>query len=465
MEKVVERLGRFASELSLERIPQEVIEKGKTCLLNGIGIGLSCFRMDTSKAARGLIKQYEKGPDKGATLLGDGSKVSMMGAAFANGVMFHSRGQEDTHGTMHIGTTVIPTALAVAEWKKSSGKDLLAAVIAGYEVAAAIGKEFTPLTTPRGFRASPIYGVFGSATAAGKLLRLNPAQMAAALSYAAAFASGTLEPFLAGTMEIFFENGLANRNGILAALIAQTGMSGAPSAMEGPLGFCQAFTGQRDNPDLIGAEIGQTWEIRNVFFKPYATCAFNQSPVTAVMNLIQKHDLKAEQVERIHIRMNSYEANYPGNKYTGPFATFLQTIMSTAFGMAVPILERKLLFSDLWRFDDPGINALCRLTTVEADDQLPPLNVVLAVQLKGGQTLQEELRVSPDYYFYDYDRDIHLITGIHQEMRVPKHVTASLIDQIREVEKWKSVDRFVRSLTFKTEKKNSLAQKGKKGAK
>jgi len=81
-----------------------------------------------------------------------------MGGAFANGVMFHSRGQEDTHGTMHIGTTVIPTALAVAEWKKSSGKDLLAAIIAGYEVAAAIGKELTPLTTPRGFRASPIYG-------------------------------------------------------------------------------------------------------------------------------------------------------------------------------------------------------------------------------------------------------------------------------------------------------------------
>ncbi len=469
METIVERLGRFAADLTLDKIPREVIEKGKTCMLNGIGIGLSCYNMDTSKAARSLIKQYEKAAEKGGTLLGDGNKASLMGAAFANGVMFHSRGQEDTHGTMHIGTTVIPTALSLAEWQRSSGREVLTAIIAGYEIAAAIGKEFTALTTPRGFRASPIYGIFGSATATGKLLRLNPQQMANALSYAAAYAFGTLEPFLTGTMEIFFENGLANRNGIMAALIAQTGMSGAATAMEGPFGFCQAFTNQRENPDRIGADLGQKWEILNVFFKPYATCAFNQSPVTAIINLIKKHDLKAEQVERIHIRMNAYEANYPGIKYTGPFSTFLQTIMSTAFGMGVPILERKLLFSDLWRFEDEGINKLCRLTTVEADDQLPPLNVVLTVQLKSGQTLQEDLRVSPNYYFYNYDQDVELITGIHQEMKVPKHVTENLINQVREVEAWKSVDQFVRSLTFKPKTqpraKRTTPKKRKKRAK
>jgi len=289
--------------------------------------------------------------------------------------------------------------------------------------------------------------------------------MAAALSYASAFACGTLETFLAGTMEVFFENGLANRNGILAALIAQTGMSGALSAMEGPFGFCQAFSGQRQNTNLIGEKIGQTWEIRNVFFKPYATCAFNQSPVTAVMNLIKKHDPKAEQIGRIRIRMNSYEANYPGNNYTGPFSSFLQTIMSTAFGLAIPILERKLYFSDLWRFDDPKINALCRLTTVEADDQLPPLNVNLTVELKDGRTLQEELRVSPDYYFYDYEQDIRLITSIHQEMKVPGHVTAALIDQIHKVEEWKSVDPFVRSLTFAKKSPSRIKPKRKGSAK
>jgi len=462
MATVAERLGQFAADLKWDQIPPEVIEKGKTCMLNGVGISLSCFTMDMPKAARSIVKQYEKDIGRGATLMGDGTKVSMMGAAFANGVMFHSRGQEDTHGTMHIGTTVIPTTLAVAEWKKSSGRDVLTAIIAGYEVAAAVGKELTPLTTPRGFRASPIYGIFGSATAAGKLLALNPAQMANALSYAAALAFGTLEPFLTGTMEIFFENGMANRNGIMAALIAQTGMSGASTAFEGPMGFCQAFANQRENLERIGADLGRKWEILNVFFKPYATCAFNQSPVTIMMKMIDEHNLRADQVERIHIRMNAYEANYPGIKYTGPFSTFLQTIMSTAFGMAVPLLERKLFFSDLWRFDDRLINELCRVTTVEADDQLLPLNCILTINLKDGRILQDELRITPEYYFYNYEQDVEVIRGIHREIKVPPKVTEQLIRQVKEVEKWKNVDPFIWALNFKPAKKANTIGKRRK---
>lgn len=273
METVVERLGKFASELSFKNIPTEVVSKAKACLLNGIGIGLSCANMETARAARRIVKEYEKVTDRGGTLLGDGTKVSLMGSAFANGVMFHSRGQEDTHGTMHLGTTVIPTSLAVSEWTGSSGQDLITAVVAGYEVAAAIGKELTAKTTPRGFRASPIYGIFGSVTAAGKLLKLGPAQMNHALGHAAAFAFGTLEALLTGTMEVFFENGMANRSGIMAALVAQTGMPGGATALEGPAGFSKAFADTRENLERIGSTLGKKWEIMTVFFKSYATCA------------------------------------------------------------------------------------------------------------------------------------------------------------------------------------------------
>lgn len=448
METVVERLGKFSSELTFERIPPEVVNKARTCLLNGIGIGLSCANMDTARVARKIIKEYEGTAARGGTLLGEGTKVSLMGAAFANGVMFHSRGQEDTHGTMHIGTTVIPTALAVSECAGSSGKDLLTAVVAGYEVAAAIGKELTAKTTPRGFRASPIYGIFGSVTAAGKLLKLSPAQMNHALGHAAAFAFGTLEAFLTGTMEIFFENGMANRSGIMAALVAQSGMPGALTGLDGPLGFSKAFADTRENLDRMGAALGKNWEILTVFFKPYATCAFNQSPVGTVMRLIKRTHVKAEEVESIRVRMYAYEANYPGIKYTGPFSSYLQTIMSAGFGLAVPLLERKLHFSDLWRFNDEKINRLCRVTTVEPDESLPPLNCVLTVKLKNGQELQEELRVGPEFYFYDYEQDVQLISSIHGEVGVPKGVTENLTDQLREMEKWKSVDPFVKSLTY-----------------
>lgn len=448
MESVAQRLGRFAADLTWDKLPPEVVQKAKTCLLNGVGIGLSCHGLESAKSARRLIKEYEKSVAEGATLLGDGSKASLMGAAFANGVMFHSRGQEDTHGTMHIGTMVIPSALAIAEWCGSTGKELLTAVVTGYEIAAALGKELTALTTPRGFRASPIYGIFGSAAAAGKLLGANRDQMTDTLGHAAAFAAGTTEAFLTGTMEIFFENGLANRNGIMAALIAQTGMRGAVSSLDGRVGFVQAFAGTRENMERIGADLGKKWEILEVTFKPSASCAFNQGAVTLMMRLIKKHDLKADQVARVEIRMNPYEANYPGIQYTGPFTTHLQTLMSTAFATSVALLERKLFLSDMWRFDDENINELCDITTVEADENLAPLNCVLTVELKDGQTLKDELKIRPDFYFYDFDQDIELITTIHEETKVPKTVTENLISHVREIEQWNSVDNFVQSLTF-----------------
>ena len=449
MESVVERLGRFASDLNLDQVPSEVVEKAKTCLLNGVGIGLSCHGLESAQSARKLIKEYEKSQNKGATILGDGSKVSLMGAAFGNGVMFHSRGQEDTHGTMHIGTIVIPSALAISEWYGSTGKEFLTAVVTGYEIAAALGKDLTSLTTPRGFRASPIYGIFGSAAAAGKVLGLNKDEMRSALSFAAGFAGGTTETFMAGTMEVFFQNGMASRNGVMAALIAQTGMCGAPSSLDGQVGFAQAFAGTRENMDRIGADLGKKWEILEVTFKPSASCAFNQGAVTLMMRVIKKHDLKAHQVARVKIQMNPYEANYPGIKYTGPFTTHLQTLMSTAFATSVALLERKLYFLDMWRFDDKNINELCRITTVEADENLPPLNCVLTIELKDGQTLKDELKITPDFYFYDFDQDVELITTIHEETKVPKTVTENLINHVKKVEQWGSVDDFVQSLTFK----------------
>jgi len=450
MESISHKLGRFAAGLTWDKIPLEVLEKAKTCLLNGVGIGLSCYALESAKSARRLIKEYEKSNDKGATLIGDGSKVSLMGAAFANATMFHSRGQEDTHGTMHIGTMVIPSALAVAEWTGSNGKDVLTAVIAGYEIAAALGKELTPFTTPRGFRASPIYGIFGSAAAAGKLLCLNEEQMVNAFGFAAAFACGTLETFSAGSMEVFFENGMACRNGIMAALIAKSGMQGAKSSIDGQVGFVQAFAGKREKLDLdrIGANLGKKWEILIVNFKPFATCAFNQGALTLMMRLIKKHDLKADQVARIDIRMTPYEANYPGIKYTGPFTTHLQTLMSTAFAASVALLNRKVYLSDMWRFEDEDISKLCEITTVNADENLAPLNALLDVELKDGRILKDELRIDPSFYFYDFDQDIDLITKIHEETKVPKKVTANLISHVRDVTQWNSVDNFLQSLTF-----------------
>ncbi len=448
METVVERMGRFCADLDFDLIPSEVISKAKACLINGIGIGLSCHDLDSARAARQIIKEFEPACEKGANLLADGSLVSLMGAAFANGVLFHSRGQEDTHGTMHIGTMVIPAALALSQWTGASGKDLIVALVVGYEIAAALGKELTELTTPRGFRASPIYGIFGAAAASAKLLKLDAAQTADALAHASAFAFGTTEAFVTGTMEIFFENGLASRNGLLAALTAKSGMAGASTAIEGIFGFTRAFGNTNKGMERLGIDLGHQWELLKVTFKPYPTCAFNQSPTTAMMNLIKTHDLKPDQVNSIKIRMSSYEAKYPGINYTGPFSTHLQTIMSTGFAMALALKDRKLHLSDMWRFDEEVLNTLSQMTQVIADETMPNSNCVLNINLKNGEELLEELFISPDFYFYDFEQAVDLIKTIHEETKVPTKITDNLIQNLRNIESLENLDDFIRSLIF-----------------
>ncbi len=205
---VSETLASFVHRLRFEEIPVEVVQKAKTCLIHGIGVGLAGYDTDFPRIAAEIAGVNGRGAHE-ATLLYNGSKCTVMEAAFANAVMLHSRVQEDTHNTAHLGTIVIPVVLALGESRGASGKEILTALIAGYEVGGALSRHYTSQSTPRGFRASSVYGILGASAAAAKLLHLTEEQTAHALGFAASFAFGTLEAFAAGTMEWRFENGVA----------------------------------------------------------------------------------------------------------------------------------------------------------------------------------------------------------------------------------------------------------------
>jgi 2-methylcitrate dehydratase PrpD len=446
METMVEKLSRFVYDLKWSDIPKEVIQKAKTVLLNGISIGIANYNLPNPKAARELIRRYEPGND--ATLIGEDQKVSLMGAAFANGALFHARGQEDTHGTSHLGTMVIPSVLAVSEYAGTSGKDFLLSVIIGYEIAAALGKELTALSTARGFRASSIYGILGVASGVSKILGYRADQIKDSLAMAAAFAGGTTETFYGGGNEWVFENGMAARNGMMAAFLPQYGMVGVRGSLDGVAGFCQAFAGTRENLDRITAGLGKTYEILNVTFKPYPSCAFNQTPITAMFNLITKYNIQPEEVERIEIHMNPYEANYPGIKHTGPVYNAVQCAMSPAFAMGVILVDRKHYYSDIFRFDDPNILSLCKKTTVIDDKAVAPLGCRLSVWLRNGKELVEVMDITPEIYFFDMEKVIRVIEGVHNEMKVPPSITRGLIEEIKGVETWSNVKNLIQLLNL-----------------
>jgi len=332
-ESISERIGRFVHSLTYGEIPEEVIEKAKTCMINGIGIGISCYGTEFAEIARRTIKAEESNmvSNKSATIFCDYSKVSVMGAAFANSCLFHGRTQEDTLGSSHAGTIVIPAVLAIAEREGNSGREVIEAVVAGYEVVGCLDSMLSKYTTPRGFRASSIFGIFGSVSAASKLFKLSEEETVNAVGLAAAFASGTVECFIAGTVEWRFEVGVACRDGILACLIAKNGAKASRTALEGKSGFLDAFANAIEHSEEIAKNLGQSWQIMAAGFKPYPVCYFNQTPVLAMLDIVTKHKIEPNAVEQIKIYVNPHEYHYPGMNYRGPFTTIGSTLMSAPF--------------------------------------------------------------------------------------------------------------------------------------
>ena len=235
-------LARFAARTDARTLPPEVVAKGKACLLYGMAVGIACMRVaQPAQAARATA-----GAGTGAaTRFFDDAKCDAGLAAFANGVLFHSRVQDDAHPAGHVGVVVIPAALAMAETLAADGADLIAALVAGYETALRIGRDHAADLSARGFRTTPMYGVFGAAAAAGRLLGFDERTMTHALALAANMAGGLREYSESGSEDFPFHAGTAAGNGIMAARLAAAGATSGPTALDGKAGFFRAY-GERD---------------------------------------------------------------------------------------------------------------------------------------------------------------------------------------------------------------------------
>ncbi len=285
---LAQELGRFVAGLDLAAVPAPVVQKARTCLLNGYGIALGGHDTPFAPVARRAVLALDGERSTGATLLGDGRKTAVDGALLANAALFHGRAQEDTCGAGHFGTIMIPLLTALVEARGAQVARLLPALIAGYEVGGLLEQAHGPQTTPAGLRSSPLYGTMAAAAAASHLLGLDAERSAAALANAASFTGGMLQSFADGTDEWRYQVGIASRNGLVAAELARAGSRSAPGAFEGRSGFVRAFARTECDVPALLARLGREWSVMRVTFKPFPVCAFNQTPVTGALVLRER---------------------------------------------------------------------------------------------------------------------------------------------------------------------------------
>lgn len=379
------RLARAICQADSKVVGAGVIECAKNRLFDTLGVIFN--GLDHPAARVVLATQYTSGGP--CTIIARNRSASPGDAAFVNGVTSHVTLQEDLGGGGHPGTYIVPVALAVGEDCRSSGLDVLVAIILGYEVADRFQRAAPEGFYERGFRIVPAIGVFGAATTAGVLMRLSPAELSAALDVAANMAGGLYQSFADGTMEGYLHAGLAARSGILAACLARAGAMTSDNALDGEFGFFRTFGGGAADSDALTAPLVETnLAVLRALSKPFPACALNQDTMLMIRAL-RPARLRADDITGLVIRrpasgINSLGA--PGVALEPPYRNMLQAQMSAKFTAIATLLGRPVEELPFFRdsFSDPEIERVARRTHFDVS---PDGHCVLEVRLRNSDPI------------------------------------------------------------------------------
>lgn len=325
------RLAEYVTSIKYEELPHVVVEFTKLCILDYFSSAITGAKTPPISKIEELVD--ELGGNEQASLI-NGGMSSVTNAAFLNGASSHIAEQDDIHkgSIIHAATVVIPAALAVAEWKNLRGKDLITAIVAGYEVCFRIGEAVTP-SHYYYWHNTATCGTFGSAAAVAKLLDLSKEQIIYALGSAGTQAAGLWEFIEDGAMSKQLHPGKAAMNGVIASLLAEKNFTGASKILEGNRGFFEAMSDEYDVSKITDG-LGYEYKIMENSFKVHASCRHTHHAMDLLSDLSKSRDIKIEDIKKIdvgtyQVAINITDNDEPETVYQGKFS--LQYCTALAF--------------------------------------------------------------------------------------------------------------------------------------
>jgi 2-methylcitrate dehydratase PrpD len=377
-------------------VSPEVAAKAKLCVLDLLSSAFAARELPWATQAAALARQSSLGVANGAGILGSSDVVSIQDAAFANGVIGHGLVRDDMHvgSVSHLGTVLVPAVLALAEGARASGAQLLAALVAGYEVGGKVGRMLMDSDVTKIFRPTGTVGPIAAAAAGAKLLGLDVEQTVTALALGANAAAGYNEWAATGGSEMFFHTGFAARSGVAAAQLAAGGAYASRTAVDGEAGLLAAF--HRDLAPQVPMLFADRAEILSVFFKPVPACNFAQSAAQAALAIAQRKKLRANDVDRVTVRVTRAAALYPGCDVSGPFEHVLQAKMSIHYNVAAALRHGDCDESNYVPQLNSDVLTIATKTRLEIDDDLTKAfpakqGAEVVVQTRAGDELRERV--------------------------------------------------------------------------
>lgn len=385
------------------KLPAEVAERARLHLVDTFASMLSGSRLRPGERVLAFVKPL--GGTREAGIIGTRIVTTTLNAALANGTFGHADETDDTHPPTrsHPGTSVVPTALALAEWRQLPGEHMLRAMVLGYDLCA---RTLLALDAHRyaqtGRHAGAMGQLFGATAAACALLKLNTRQIRYALSYAAEHVGGIATMFrdTEHMEKAYAMGGMPAHDGLSAALMAARGFTGVEDVFSGEPNFFTIFI-DRANPDELVKGLGRVFEIMRGGIKRWTVGGPIQGPLHVLYDLIRQHGFKADDVERLVARVPEMELKIVDNRDMPDIS--LQHLL------AVMLLDGTMTFAaahDYKRANEPKVRKMRERIQAIADPSIPaPVRgwrCVMEVTLKDGRKLTHQTMAakgSPDNPF------------------------------------------------------------------
>jgi len=464
MASLSRQLAQWVVGLRYEDLPPEVVDRAKGVTLHSLASVLLGSQSRDGQQAVQLITDEEAGVRHGASIMVHGTKVTKGGAAFANAEMAMAGGKLDSFRMLtHPGTSIVPGAFVAAETAGVSGKDFLTGLAAGYEIMERLAADFIPTVMARGFHAGPVFGIFGPAVAAAKILRFTEDQVNSTIALCASLASSNLEGPRSGGRAL--REGAAVRNAMLAVVLAQQGHVGGETVLEGPAGFYHAYAGNNKGQltysfvgdthtslDKIPANLGKEWLFRETLYRIYSTAGYNIAHVDVTAQLCTEHNIRYEDVERVEAVVNWLETQYPSPAFPSRREDAAPRPGSTPYYTAYGVVKRGFPVlrgqgaAASGADDPPEVLELMQRVTIIPSHQMTLFGPRITIYTKDGKSYTKQS--TGREFMWDFNEEARRIRDVIPGLPIAAAQFETIIATCSDLDRQDRADRLIQ-LTLK----------------
>jgi 2-methylcitrate dehydratase PrpD len=459
MASLSRQLAQWVVGLRYEDLPPEVVDRAKGVTLHSLASVLLGSQSRDGQQAVQLITAEEAGVRHGASIMVHGTKVTKGGAAFANAEMAMAGGKLDSFRMLtHPGTSIVPGAFVAAETAGVSGRDFLTGLAAGYEVMERLAADFIPTVMARGFHAGPVFGIFGPAVAAAKILHCTEDQVNSTIALCASLASSNLEGPRSGGRAL--REGAAVRNAMLAVALAQQGHVGGETVLEGPAGFYHAYAGNNKGQltysfvgdtqtslDRITANLGKEWLFLETLYRIYSTAGYNIAHVDVTAQLCAEHNIRYEDVERVEAVVNWLETQYPSPAFPSRREDAAPRPGSTPYYTAYGVVKRGFPVlrgqgvNSAGADDPPEVLDLMQRVTIIPSHQMTLFGPRLTIYTKDGKSYTKQS--TGREFMWDFHEEARRIRDVIPGLPIPAAQFEAIIETCRDLCRQDRADRLI----------------------